>query len=189
MENSALIPVEKSLRFQWLVPGTLYSFHGVSFAGISGIDTAESGRNPNRYHPAIRIDDNKVLDVLISLEAIEVDIFLSHDGLPDSARNGQGSELLKNLLEGVAPKYHFFGHFHREIEPFLYAKRYPGFSSKTIGVHINKLSFSNKGDIKSNVMYHMVLSENMQMKGKFVSETWLSSLRNDNWYHLPISLL
>lgn len=180
-----LIPVEASGRIHWLPAGRPVDLAGVRLAGLSGIDAEECGRSPHRYHPAIAIDDDRALAALEELDGESVDVFLTHDGLPDAVRPGQGSSKLAAVLELLSPGIHVFGHFHGAVDPFPYAGRYPGFdASPTVGVHVNKLGFVRDGDLRPHAVGLLERHDDGGLQVSFVDDPDLSRIRCDSWHHL-----
>lgn len=180
-----LIPVEASGRIRWLPAGRAVDLGGVRLAGLSGIDAEECGRSPHRYHPAIAIDDDRALAVLEELDGESIDVFLTHDGLPDAVRPGQGSSKLAAVLELLSPRFHVFGHFHGAVEPFRYRGRYPGFhASRTLGVHVNKLGFGRDGTLRPHAVGLLERSVDGALEVSFIDSLAASRIRGDTWHHL-----
>ncbi len=179
------IPVEASGRLRWLPAGRVHEVSGLRVAGLSGIDAEECGRSPHRYHPALAIDDARALAVLEDLDGLSPDLFLTHDGLPDAVRPGQGSRKLQTVLELLAPRLHVFGHFHRAVEPFPYRDRYPGFGdTPTLGVHVNKLGFDRDGALRPHVVGVLDRSVEGALDVSFFQIRALSRIRGSTWHHL-----
>jgi len=95
-----IVPVDKSGRVAWLPPVRVFKHNQIRIAGISGIDPAGCGRNPKRYDFASVITEDSVIEstlaVLEETDGRAIDVLLTHDGLPDSAKTGKGT-----LLAGI----------------------------------------------------------------------------------------
>ncbi len=195
-----LVPVETSRRICWLPPGRVHEQHGLLITGISGIDPAACGRDPARYHPTGVLTDESIIDsTLDALEASggrEVDVLLTHDGLPDAVRPGKGTLKLLDVIATLNPLYHFFGHYHSSIAPLHYAQWLPELGRwypraldlcpepgrlRTQGVHINKLAIDPATRaVRQQAMAVLNFEAGTEPRFAFVDPTWLGRLQCPN---------
>lgn len=189
---SNLVPVEQSRLIWWLPPGKLVSANGLKIAGLSGIDAAADGRDPDRYHEAAVLTEEMAieacLEVLESLQSAELDVLLTHDGIPDAVKPGKGSAHLAEVIKALNPRHHFFGHYHRSVDPNVYRSA-PGIGKdhatevRTLGVHLNKLAFRKGEDVlRDQIVAHLHVNDGSPMFN-FVKDDWLSRITRHNWWH------
>ena len=194
--NAPLVSVEKSGRIWWLPPGHVYEHNDTRIGGISGIDPASCGRDPLRYHPTSVITDDSVVDsilrILDSGDGADIDVLLTHDGLPDAAKPGKGTFFLLEVIEALNPRYHFFGHYHSEVDPICYADWLPHLAKwypkalelcanpgrlRTSGIHVNKLAFNRRtGSLRRQVMGLLEVDAEGEHEFHFSNEEWLSNM-------------
>lgn len=189
--ESPLIPVESSGLLWWLPPGEMLSLAGVAVAGLSGIDAEADGRDPGRYHSGAVLDEDDVLNatlgILDAAESKPLDIFLSHDGLPDAVKAGKGSARLVDSMLALNPRYHFFGHYHRSIAPQEYSELLSAFGAqrerrhelaalRTTGMHINKLAFKRGTDQLRDRVMCQVQASTEGIAAEFVDDDWIKGL-------------
>ncbi|MCA9070697.1 MAG: metallophosphoesterase [Planctomycetaceae bacterium] len=188
------ISVETSGRIWWLIPEKVVSARGLTIAGLSGIDAAADGRDPNRYHPLAVLTEDSLCSAGIriadSLSEDSLDVLLTHDGLPNAVKTGKGSLGLAEATRAINPRYHFFGHYHRSIEPRDYAsmesEEDQSESSKwrTTAVHINKLAFRKNDDFLRDRVLANIEYQDGTTKVHFVEEDWLFQLNRNNWWKI-----
>ena len=197
------LPVEKSGLIWWLPPEHVCHFAGISITGLSGIDPESSGRNSGRYHETSVLTEDSVmastLQLLDKSRAEQVDVLLTHDGLPGVAKPGKGTPLLLDPILALNPRYHFFGHYHSETEPIVYsewlptiAAAYPEWaglreqfqSLRTVGIHVNKLAFKRGTDtLRRHVLCHMMCDAG-NLECEFVEDLWLREITPVRQYHV-----
>lgn len=201
----SLVPIELSGLIWWLPPGRVCHFSDVQITGISGIDPEGCSRDPGRYHASGIITEDTVIDatlnVLESIDDANIDVLLTHDGLPDAARSGKGTWKLLEALVALNPRYHFFGHYHSQVEPISYAKWLPEAAKwhpqtqdicpapgvlRTTGVHINKLAFDrHTGHLRQQIMGHLAISESGEATFRFADDPWLEEITDSSQFRLP----
>ena len=199
-----LVPVETSGRIMWLPPGHVYEPNGIRITGISGIDAANCGRNPENYDSAAVINENDILDWTLeiwkSCAESDIDILLTHDGLPNAAKPGKGTFTLLNPIDALNPRYHFFGHYHTIVDPISYADWLTNLAQgnpqvkercsepgrvRTTGVHINKLAFARNDDrLRQHVMGLLEVDDANDYRFEFVEDAWLSGIDRQTMWHV-----
>jgi predicted phosphodiesterase len=201
-----LVAVEASRRLYWLRPGQVWELPNLRVTGLSGIDPAGCGRDAGRYHPAsVMTEDSVIESTLAVLEASagrEIDVLLTHDGLPEAAKPGKGTFKLLEAITSLNPRYHFFGHYHSEVTPLRYADWLPQLAKwyplaptlcsdpghlRTLGVHINKLAFDRRtGRLRQHVMGLLEIDDPEQYRFEFVQEDWLSNIDEQTMWRLRV---
>ena len=146
----------------------------ISVGGVSGIAT-----RPKRGRPAgMYLRDEDVL-VLAARDRRSLDILISHDapeGLWADVGRGQGSAALRLIVEEVAPRFAFFGHYNRNGEWGLGTTRVIGMSDcgydhrrgRQVDRHgVGILAWPADGDPSFD----------------WIAEPWLLTSTRDTWTH------
>ena len=139
------------------------------------------------------------LQLLETNDTAAVDVLLTHDGLPSAVKPGKGTRLLIDPILTLNPRYHFFGHYHSETRPIVYAEwlpktvaAYPELSGvreqleslRTAGIHVNKLAFQRGTEsLRPHVLCHMVSGDG-DFDCEFVGDAWLREITPANQYHV-----
>lgn len=108
--STACFPVDVYRRLHCLKSGIPYRFQQgeetITLLGVGriGRPAASHKLKPHYLQPyeQWRIDH---------LEAIPIDVLLTHDAAQDQIYAGAGSEAISFLLENATPCYHYFGHY------------------------------------------------------------------------------
>ncbi len=197
----AEVPIETGGLLFWLPPGRIYRHREATITGLSGIDAAACGRDPQRYHVSAIVTgdraDEATLQAMEQLEDQSADIYLSHDGLPDAARSGKGTTALLEPLLALNPRYHFFGHYHSEVDPVEYRSWLPKIVQwhpqiaqrlddiaklRTTGIHINKLDFgAGTGRLRRHSVGLLSTTQAGRMDFTFVEDEWLDEISEKNY--------
>lgn len=93
----------------------------VLIAGLGGIEPAEAKPTMWEAHVGARYVDPDAVDLLLDKEPGSVDVLLTHDapwgyGLEDNPETG--SRMVREVVEHLQPRFHFYGHYHDPPEPF-----------------------------------------------------------------------
>lgn len=112
-------------RLRHLRDGTVHLMgtgdDSVLVAGLGGIEPPNVKQSKWEVHVGERYVDPNAVEILLGKEPGSVDVLITHDapwghGLKDNPETG--SKMVKEVVEHLQPRFHFYGHYSNPPAPF-----------------------------------------------------------------------
>ncbi len=165
-----ILPVDVYHKLNYLPNGTVLDYNKnnekITIAALGGIDKDYDGKG--KRHQDAYFTQNEINQLSARGSA---DILLTHHGY--FAKRGL-SEPIKSARRSLMPKYHFYGHLHREEQISV---------EKSIQlVQLNILGFMREsGILKSQAFGILEWKDKDNHKFEFVNDEWMKEYTKNTW--------
>ncbi|MEM4263745.1 MAG: metallophosphoesterase [Candidatus Woesearchaeota archaeon] len=166
----SVLPVDLYHKLIYLPNGTVHACginnEGISIAALGGIDKDYDGKGKRHQNAYFTQSEITQLSARGS-----VDVLLTHHGY--YAKRGL-SEPIKNLRRTLMPKYHFYGHLHREEQISV---------EKGIKlVQLNLLGFRRESGMLTKQAFGILeWHDKDNHKFEFVEDEWMKEYTKYSW--------